>query len=368
MIMLLGTSGCWDAQDIEDRDICTAVVLTKEKDDLVFYIEVESVFSKIKNPLSEQGGAQKSSTAIVKAGGKSFTEARINLDKQLNKKLYLGAVQALIITDIMAEDGIEEYANRVRQMVDYRKTMDVLVTTDKPEDFLGVQPENTSAVGFAVENIMMSLVRQGSTYHMSLAHMLQKLASKNPSYVINTLAVENGQITLIGNTVFEGGKSIGFIPFEESRGLVYLADGETHTSSKFDYLIALAEDKISMETTLKKKNVEASYDGKKISFVINLDFEAMPLYLTSQKPITTKTKSDLEKKLKQELLSDIEESIDQTKKYCDFLSFSEYFRISYPDDYEKLNWKDAFKEAEFKTNINVEILDNETIDYNPKNE
>lgn len=367
MIILLTASGCWDALDIEDREICTAVVLTKEKDDLVFYIEVESIFSKLKNPQSEQGSTQKSSTAIVKGGGKSFTEARINLDKQLNKKLYLGAVQALIITDVMAEDGIEEYANRVRQMVDYRKTMDVLVTTDKPEDFLGVQPENASAVGFAVESIMESLVLHGSTYHMSLADLLQKLASKNPSYVINTLAVENGQVTLIGNTVFEGGKSIGFISFEESRGLVYLGDGETHTS-KFDYLIALAEDKISMETTLKKKKIKASYDGKKISFNINLDFEAMPLYLTSQKPITTKIKSELEKKLKQELLSDIEKSIDQTKKYCDFLSFSEYFRISYPDDYEKLNWKDAFKEAEFKTNINVEILDNETIDYNPKNE
>lgn len=213
--MVLLTAGCWDALDVEDRDISTAVVVDYSNGEYFAYVEIAAVTSKIQSARSEQGGGQPPSTNVVKASGKTLAELRMSLDKLLNKPVFLGAVQALILTEGMADNGIEEYVYRVRQMIEYRKTMDVIVTPDNPADFLGIIPANEMTVGFAVEDTLESLLDQGATFHMSLADLLEKLASQNPCYLLATLSVVNDQISLIGYTVFSAGYREGFIPYEE---------------------------------------------------------------------------------------------------------------------------------------------------------
>jgi spore germination protein KC len=366
LLSILLVSGCWDAIELEDRDICTAVVVEKNGDQYEFYVEVAGISAKIQNPRSGQEDSQQPTTSIVKGSGKTYAEARINLDKELNKPVYLGAVQSLILTERLADNGIDEYTLRLRQMTEYRKTMDVIVTPDKPEDFLSVQPANESAIGFAIEDTLENLRFLGISFHMTLSDLLQKLSSKNPCYMMNTMSVRDEQITLIGHTLFDGGKRVGFIPFEESRGIVFLTViGESEP--KFDYVVNLEDKTFTLETTQKKRSIKSSYDGEKASFEVNLNYRAVGRYPSQRVTITDQTREELKGKLTEQIQNDIQSTIDKSQKEyeCDYLSFSEPFRIAYPDAYEAMNWHDEFKKAEFHLNITVDVVPNRTVDYDP---
>lgn len=360
-------TGCWDALDIDDRDICTAVVVDRQGDILQFYVEIPNISSNIQKQESDQSGGQGISTAIVKGEGKTFAEARISLDTVLNKPLYLGAVQSLILTEALADSGIEEYALRVRQLTDYRKTMDVIVTPDKPKDFLCLQPENEATVGFAIEDTLESAAKLGITYHMSLAELLQKMESRNPCYLLNTLAVREGQISLIGSAVFDGGKRVGYIPFEESRGITLLT-AQKRVKPRFDYVAEMDGLQFTLETTLKRRSIKAQYDGVKPSYDVKLHFDAINLYPSGRIRITNALCSEIGGKLKEQITNQIYRTIETSQKTygCDYLSFSEPFRISYPEAYNAMNWHEVFKEAVFKVDVSVKVIPNRSVDYDPQ--
>lgn len=370
-VILCVTTSCWDSIDIENRDICTAVVVDRDKDAFTFYVEVAGISSRIQNPRSEQGaqagGGQQPSTSIVKGSGKTYAEARESLDRELNKPVYLGAVQSLILTERLADSNIEEYTLRLRQMTEYRKTMDVIVTPDEPEDFLSVQPANASAVGFAIEDELETLRKLGQAYHLTLADLLQKFESKNPCYLMNTLAVRDDQITLIGLTVFEKGKRLGFIPDEETNGEVYIT-ADMKSKPKFDYVINFEDKTVTLQTTMKKRSIKAFYDGEKPVFEVNMRFEAIGLYPSERIEVTDAMRREFARLVKEQVTNDIQRAIDlsQHEYACDYLSFSEPFRIFYPEAYEAMNWHEDFKKAEFRLNITVNAIANKTVDYNPE--
>lgn len=366
ILILLSISGCWDSIDIEERDICTCVIVDKVDDEFVFYVEISGISSKIQNPRSEQDSGQQTSASVIKGSGKSYAEARAQLDKELNKPLYLGAVQTLILTERLADSDIEEYTLRLRQLTEYRKTMDVIVTPDDPEEFLKVQPENASAVGFAIEDTLETLIKLGDA-HLSLADVLQKLESKNACFLMNTLSVKEGHISLIGTAVFDKGKRIGFIPENESHGLVYIA-ASMRNKPKFDYVITIEDKTVTLETTLKRRSIKANYDGDKPTFNLDLSYDAVVLYPSERIKITDDMRREFAGLLKEQIEGDIRKAIDTSQKEfaCDYLSFSEPFRIAYPQAFDAINWHEEFKKAEFNINTSVKIIPNKTVDYNPE--
>ena len=366
ILTLLLATGCWDSTDVEDRDICTAIVVDKHEDQFAFYVEVAGITGKTSGEKSEESG-QQHNTIVVKGSGKTYAEARMNLDNELYKPIYLGAVQSLIITERLADEGISEYTLRLRQLTEYRKTMDVIVTPDEPEELLKTQPANESTVGLAIENELDTLKDLGTTYHLSLAELLQKLQSKNPCYLMNTLSVREKQIAMIGSTVFHGSKRVGFIPIEESRGIVYLAARRQH-KIQFDYMINSDGKTFTLETTLKKRIIKASYDGEKPVFDVDMRFEAMGLYPSERMTITDEVRTQSAAVLKEKLESEIRKAIETSQKEykCDYLSFSEPFRISNPEVFEAIDWCAAFEKAQFNLNISVKVIPNRNVDYNPE--
>jgi len=361
MLIVVLMSGCWDANNIEDLDICTAVVVDWKDGEYAFYVEIVDIAS---NKKSEEGNGQGLSTTVVKGAGESFAQARHDLDKTLNKPIYLGAVQSLIMTEEMADNGIEEYAYRVRELHDYRKTMDMIVTPDNPEDILNSKPENSATIGFAIEDTLQNLLEQGATFHMSLADVLQKLCAHNKCYLLSTLGVKNEQIALLGYAVFNGGKRMGFIPYDKARGVVYVILGGEKRTPKFLYVVKMDKSVYTLETSLKNSVVKARWDGTQAAFDIDMDFEAKLLYQSINSPATPEIKRQIKEQLVSQLLEDVTQAIRTSVDYgCDYLYFSEPFRIAYSGVYEQIDWHSTFKNADFTVNLAVALKEHEAYDY-----
>lgn len=361
MLTVTLMSGCWDARSIEDMDICTAVVVDYKDGEYSFYVEVVNI-SSIKK--TDAGNDQEHSTAVVKGAGESFAQARINLDKALNKPIYLGAVQSLIMTEEMADHGIEEYAYRVRELADYRKTMDMIITSDTPMSILNVKPENSATVGFAIEDTLQKLLDQGATFHMSLSDVLQKLCARNKSYLLSTLGVENEQIILMGYTVFDGGLRKGFIPYDEARGIIYVILGGEKKTPTFLYVAKLQQGAFTLETSLEHLSVKAEWDGSRAFFTVDLAFTSKLLYQSVSTPVTKEVKEQLQTELKKQLMEDVTKALRTSLDYgYDYLYFSEPFRVAYPGVYEQVDWNSTFSNADFTVNLDVICKENEAYDY-----
>jgi Ger(x)C family germination protein len=354
-------SGCWDARNIDDLDICTAVVVDYKDGEYTLYFEIINIAT---NKMSGENTGQGLSTAIVQGAGESFAKARTEVDRELNKPVYLGAVQSLIMTEEMADNGIEEYAYRVREMTEYRKTMDMIITPDDPEDILNIRPENSATVGFAIEDTLQNLLEKGVIFHMSLADVLQKLSAHNKCYLLSTVGVKKEQIVHLGYTVFNGGYRIGFIPYEQSRGILYVTLGGEKRTPIFLYVVKIDDAVYTLETTLKNFSVKAKWDGTRASFDIDMDFEAKTLYQSVSNKTTPEIMRQIKADLSNQLMEDVTQAIQTSMDYeSDYMNFSEPFRITYPGVYEQMEWQSTFVNADFTVDLAVALKEHEAYDY-----
>lgn len=357
--------GCWDEIEMEDRDVAVAIMIDFDEGEYVFYIEIAAVSAKIQNQQSEQ--SQTIPPAIVvTARGNTLAQARENLDKELNKRLFIGAVQALMITQRMAENGIAEYVYRVRQMNEYRKTIDVVVIKDEPLRFLETRPENASSVGFAVEMSLDSLHRSGKSCQTSLADLLENLASKNDCYLLSMLSNESGQISLAGAAVFDGPKMVGEIGGEEQHGVVYIASHKTEPD--FAYTVPVGDTYVTVEAKMKGRNISAYYEGNNIRFKLDFSFQGVLLYPHTNAPVTEQLHQELESNLERMIMEEISGALLKSRDIfgLDYFSLSEAFRIKYPDIYKDMDWKSEFKNAGFDISVSAVLGPDKTFDYDPE--
>lgn len=358
------SGGCWDSKDISDEDIAMAVVVDFKEGEYVFYVEIAAIEKTSGGSQSEQGPATK--PYIVTASGKTFAQAREQIDKKVNRQLFIGAVQSLMITQSMAEKGIQEYLYRVRQMNEYRKIIDVIIIKGDPLQFLETRPENVLSVGFAVETTLENLQNNGKLSRVSLSDVIEKLGSKNDSYLLLALSNEKGMVTPGNFAVFDGSKMAGEISGEEEmHGAVYIAS--YHTTPDFVHAVPAGNTHATIEAKMRSRGINAYYEENRARFKLDFSFEGTILYPETNAPLTEEIQRELKSNLERMLMREISSALlmSRDKFGLDYLSLSETFRIKYPDIYKNMDWDREFKNAVFDINVSSTLCPDKTFDYDP---
>ncbi len=350
-------AGCWDALDINDRNIITAVLVDKTDYGIAFYVEIP--------PFSISKGGESSQVNrpyIMKSEGRDYVEARRNLDRAMDRPIFLGAVQTVLLTDRLASFDIEEYMNRLREINEYRKTAHVVVTTEDPEILLSDVPENSASVGFAIDATLTSLVDNGQLMHVSLVDILNILSSPYKHYILPNIALIDEEPAVTGFTVFSGGMKTGFMPAADGDSIVFMQSPDANKL----YTVPYGDTHATVEVQLAQKKVKPYFMDGKISFDINLTFEAVLLYPEKGKPVTDADEriisSTLQAMLDQEFKETFRKS-QETYRY-DCYMLHEPFRIAYPDEYKKMDWASEYQNTTANINIAVDLTVTNMLDYN----
>ena len=139
------SAGCWDALDINKKSLCTLVVTDRQDDNFVFHVEVPNLTLGQQQETSGPGYYD-----IVSGAGRTFAEARRDLNAKMDKPLFLGTVRALMLTEALTKYGVEEYFYRLQTMLDYRRVLEVVTTRSSPEEIFSVRSENNVSLGYEV--------------------------------------------------------------------------------------------------------------------------------------------------------------------------------------------------------------------------
>jgi spore germination protein len=357
----LALTGCWDAEDIQEKNIATSVVTDYDNGKYYLWIEI----AKIKG-IKQTGEVQKGkeSFSILKSEGTSLIETRDEIDRKSDRPIYLGATRIIILTDRLAEKGIEEYMNRIRGTIDYRKTIDVANTSSSPDEFLKIIPENDISVGFSMENTLKNMDDNGNGIHVSVGDILQYLSVKKAGFIIPKVDIKEDEHIFTGYSVFKNAKKIGFIPAEERKGLIYLIA----KNPKFNYEVEYKDEKLAMNTLLKKRKINPIFEQGKLTFEVTLEFEGQIDYMEKVISIDYEDEKKLEKALESLIKVDIDQALDKAQKVfsCDYLEFYKYFRIHYPEAFKNIDWNEVFSKSKIAVQIHTDIKAAGMLEISPK--
>lgn len=357
-------TGCVDAVEINKKLIVTTIAVDKKDGEIWLYFEIANIQA------SEGGqstGRSGSKYIVIKAHGKTLSEAQDNLDKELHRPVFLSGVRTLLLTENFAKEDIVEYIYRLRADENYRKKVITTTTRDDLDELFAQVHEQNESVGFMIEHTIITLDESGQSFKRSTSRLLENLSARYTGILIPCIGMKHKAVALVGYSVVNDTKVIGFIPAEDSKGLNILKTEKAKSS----FVVPYKEFQFTIETILQKRRVEASYMDGNIQFKVMLAFEAKLLYGDKKTPYNL-VKEDMEKMseavkdmIKNEVLHAVAQA--QQEFQTDYLQMDDAFRIKYPVLFENLDWQTEFQKANISVDVKLNLRETYMMDYGPNN-
>jgi Ger(x)C family germination protein len=346
-------SGCWDSTDINSKNIATAIGIDRQEDEHILTTEIAN--------LTDEKSSEEEKYSIFEGKGNSFADARFNLNYKLANPVYLGTVRMLFLTIPLAENGVEEYLYRLRNLHEYRKNAMVVTTFDKPKDIFSIQQNSDRSVGNISESMIEYLEKAGESFSVTASNMIEWLSSDNQDFLIPNMDINEDDLIITGYSIIHRGVYLGFIPSEVAKGAVILLN----KNAKCFFAIPFEDRIATVEANLKGKKIDVDYKDEKLTLDIKLKFDSVVKYLSNNVIYGEKenqiVNSELNKMLKEEVQTAIYQS--QKKYKSDYLRFNEYFRIKYPNEYKEIDWYKVFSVAQINISIENELDPGGEFDY-----
>lgn len=358
LAIIFSLCGCYDALDINKKHIVTAAILDYKDDNVIFSVEIADV----------EGGDSESQEKYkyITGIGKTIMESRENLNRNLDRELYLSAIRAIVFTHDFINEYLIEYLNRLRASEQYNKKVIIVTTNDEPDSLIEACKKNKLSVGFSTEEMLSTLKKQGESFSVTTQEVIEKLSNDHAAMLIPSIGVKGGANTLVGYTVVDREIVRAFIPSDDARGAILM----NRDNAKSHYLIEYNGQDLSVEGRIKDCKIKPNFDGKKISFKIDCQMKATLLYGDNRPPYTFERRDYeiIEHKLKLAVEKDIKQTVQhaQNECKCDYLNFGDAFRIKYPKVFDELDWTKEFASSKIDVNTKINLDDLWLMDYETK--
>jgi len=352
-----------DSKDINNKTIVTTLAVDKRDGEIWFYTEYPNIQQGQSSGSGGGGGGGAKKYSLVKSRGKTIVEVRSNLNRQLDKPLFLSAARTLILTEAFAKEHLMEYLYRLRADETYRKKVITLTTRDDLDAMYKAINDQDQSLGFTAENTVTTLEGLGSCFTRSTSRLLENLSDTYTGILIPCVGLEGQHIALTGYSVVNDDRVVGFIPIEACKGLNILKADMASTV----YVIPYKGSQFTMDTTLMDRQVKAYYENGKPVFKFSLKFDASLEYGDKKTPYSfgDADKKELTAILKQLIEQDVKEAIYQAQRTfkTDYLQLDDAFRVAFPVVYDSMDWNVAFGEATIMAEAEVNMKSSSMVDY-----
>lgn len=369
-------SGCWDANEIEDIGISTAMAIDMTPDGSI------KVTLQILNPsnISPTGGGVGGGGSAggntywnVSGTGENITQAISRITNNLPRHLYLAQNNIIIIGENLARNGMGNLIDYFVREPTMRLTNYIFISKGDASDILSIQPNLDkllsqeileSIITTAIKNTAPSQLKDIAACFLgpSSSFVTTKIEGtpKTPQFVgksqiDQTNPETNKQINMQGLAVIKEGKLVGFLTQHESYGYMLIAnkaprilinircdDGKTNIG--VDMFRASTSTKPEIVDGNLVYNINVKAEGNITEVRCNVNF-------TEEKNIE-KINRQVEKELEDHILVTVKHAQELNS---DFLYFLEIFHRSYPKEYKtyKDSWDEIF--PNIKLNIKVDF-------------
>jgi spore germination protein KC len=347
------TTGCWDSRDINEK----CIVISLGVDYVDEMVEFSGEIVKLTKAKGTEGSSEATGVYTLLSYGKTFEEARINYNSNNPFPTFLGATRVVVFGEDYGKLGIESYLNRVDSLYDYRKTLLPCISREATKEIFEMNTQKDLAVGFLIDDILTHLKEEGQAICPNIGNLLSVIAFGSEGYLIPYIGNELNDIKYLGLCVFKDSKLVDIINLEDTKAILYVVANNT----KFIELIPNSinnKNKYSFRVTIDKRKIKTDYENDTVIINISLNLDAELRYQYYIDPITDDMIKQFEDDISKKVTDEIFDMIKRAQKdfTCDIFSFGEIFKSQHLNQYNKINWEDAFQTAIVNIDVKTTVV------------
>ena len=369
IIITISLTGCAGYEELNNLSIVTAVAFDKTDDNY------ELSFLIANSPKAQTSAKEgEAKTTVYEGKGKTIAEASKNIEQIVPKKIYLGHINVVIISEDIAKDGFLKIADWLLRNPQTRKKFYLLQAKDeKAKNILKIVSPLESFPSQSIATLIESNAETKSiATSITYSNFISQILEKGYDPVLPTITIKGNvkdgsneknlettepetYLALGPLAIYKKDKLEGFSTEKESWAINVLKN----EAKEVNYNVKYQNQDISIETSsLKSKikiidtnNIEITISGKGDIYNIN-----NKINIQNYKEIN-KIEKAWSNSLKKDLLKVIKKV--QTKYKADIFGFGNLIYKNNPKTWEKLEkeWNSKYfpnLNIKIKTNLKIE--------------
>ncbi|MGZ4030816.1 MAG: Ger(x)C family spore germination protein [Tumebacillaceae bacterium] len=360
IISLTMLPGCWDRTEIDDLGIAIAATIDLTPDNKILFSE--QVY--IPSPLGMGGDGNPGDTGgthyhVFSGTGDDIRAAHKDLQKQLSRRLFIADRNLYLISEKVARQGIQPYIDELVRNPESRLRTHIAITKGDAVNYLRIQYPFEQTPGAALRKLVFG---KASNYALDLNVMLRML--EKPGHNVSAPIIDlmpaspeaKEAFRIAGMGVIKRGKLIGDIPYDQSKGILWLRD-----QMKYDVSTTPIPGHHGLVTCLllrANNDIDVTMKNGHPSMHVKIVAEDDVLENNSDLNLNDPNSVDLlQVVLSRKVKKDIETSLDllQHKFSTDIVRFGEIVYRAYPKEFNQhmvQHWDDEF--ARMPVTVEVE--------------
>lgn len=353
-------NGCWDYKDINRRGILLSVGVDEIKGEIQFTGEVAKLFSPTKE---QQASTRVTDVYTFKSSGRYFEGARQDFENKTPLTDFSGAVRTITFSKSFAENGIEQYLNRIYFLSQYRSSILITVFDGNTENLFNTEIVNDISVGYAIEDTIKKLNESGAAIYKTVQQIQSDIQFKSIGYLVPYITREDGTIKYLGLAAMKNSKLVGVIKSENSKGFLYLL-AKKPAMNMVIQIPGESNNIFSLTNILKKRKIRTYYKDGKVNIDIDLKFNTQLQYEYFLEDLNKEDLASIEKEVSNKIKKDVMYALEKSQKEfkCDVFGFARHFKGKYPNIYKELTWEDAYDQAVFNVNVKTTLINTRLLD------
>ncbi len=368
-VILLVTSGCWSAREIDELAFIMAIGVDKAESG-----EGLEVSFRIVNPSQvvsgESGGGQNTGETSfpVMVQAVSVVEAFDRLRERLPRRPFLSHIQLVIVGEELAKEGIGGILDYLERSEETRRSVNILVAKGgrASKIFEQARPPLLSRSGLAAEGLLRQAPDVGHAPQVILGDLMYTMQSGRMDPVVGVITIIESnspstqslpaQVRLSGGALFRNDRLLAYLDEQEVAVLLAVTNELRRTT------LSLTGEKgilagVRLRHVMGKVDVVSTDPPR---FAINLDFEGILVQANATADnnvaeFLTSTSRDVET-----LLENRTKALVQHLQSLgsDALGFAETLYRTKPVVWRRVSsdWESLYRTLEVDVNVDVKIL------------
>lgn len=222
MLIMTGCSN--DYQSLNDLVIVSSILVDKgDNTEYITYLEL----------YKQEKGSDNNTSYFIKGKGNNIQDAINNAANSISKKLYLVHTNAVIISESLAYEKINEVFNYLESKVQMNSNYYLLVS-DNIDELVKIQDKDTNILGEKISNTLKYSTNSGTMVNYDFMDKLSNYLNNKKDIYLSKISIDNKQIVIKDGVFFSKNKLIGNLDNEELK-LINLFNNSKDLYFTFNY-------------------------------------------------------------------------------------------------------------------------------------
>ncbi|OIJ12244.1 hypothetical protein BKP37_14285 [Anaerobacillus alkalilacustris] len=370
IILLIGSSGCWDRIELNEVSFVSGIAIEKG-DKYNYLLTLEVINAEEFGGETTQGNT---GTILFSAEGDSIAELSDRMNVGLTRQLNFSHTRVIVIDEELARQGVSSFLQYFERSAEYRndfhlvisrgiKAQDIIGTTypiyripsmKMDSQFRSMEEEWGGYPEVRLTDFTHNIIAEGR-YPVAAAVTVQGNHKKGKSVENNRKADLDGIVVLNGLSLFDIDKLVGYLSVEQTRDYMWIRNNINKTTVK-----ATTPEEAFFSARIYNSHTTLKANYKNNRPVITIDIVLEGDVLSDESKLTIDKLSRFEQ-LEEELKKEIETKIKNTVTHVqeeygiDIFGFGEAMRRQHYQQFKKVkdNWDEEFKKAEINVQAKV---------------